>query len=75
MLSSLQYSSDLRKFYAEHPLMDYPAFFQKSAHLHIQDSCHGLIRIFKINLNTPFVNVRSDVRNFFSEHTLINSPA
>ena len=49
MLSSRQYSSDLRNFFSQHPLMDYPAQVRKSANFHIQDVRHGLICIFKIS--------------------------
>ena len=51
MLSNRQYSPDLCDIFSEHPLMDYPAQVRKSANLHIQDGSHGLICIFKIDVN------------------------
>ena len=39
--SSRQYSSDLREFFSEHPLMDYSGWVWKSANLHIKNGRHG----------------------------------
>ena len=59
----------LHEVFCEQPLMDYPAQVRKSANLHIQDGCHGLICIFKINMNTdersPVVNILPILAIFF----------
>ena len=74
MLSSRQYSSDLQEKKFEHPLMDYTAQVRKSANLHIQDGRHGLICIFKIDMNSLQSSYASDFRDFFSKHPLMDYP-
>ena len=45
-VNACQFSSDLRDFFSEHPLMDFPAQARKSANLHIQDGSYAPICIF-----------------------------
>ena len=65
MLSSRQYSSDLRDFFSEHPLMDYPVWVRKSANLHIQHGLHGLICISKMDVNISRRQYSYDLHNIF----------
>ena len=55
--------------------MDYPAQVRKSANLHIQDGRHGLICIFKIDINALQSSIFNDLGDFFSEQPLIDYPA
>ena len=71
-LSSRQYLSDLRDFFSEHPLMDFPAQVRKSANLHIQDGRHGPI------WSTWTLSSRqysSNLHKIFFEHPLMDYPA
>ena len=44
--------ADLCNFFSEHPVMDFPGSVRKSANFHIQHGHHGLICIWKIDVNT-----------------------
>ena len=55
--------------------MDYPAQFQKSANLHIKDGRHGLICIFKIDVNALQSAILILCSRFFSENPLMHYPA
>ena len=52
--------------------MYYPAQVLKSANLHIQDGRHGLICIFKINVNALRSSIFNRSSQFFSEHPLMD---
>ena len=52
--------------------MDYSGWVKKSANLHIQHGRHGLIGIFKINVNAFQSLIFFRPRDFFSEHPLMD---
>ena len=55
-------------------MIAFPAQFRKSANLHIQDGCHGLICILSIDVMLSSRQYLSNVREFFSQHALIDYP-